>query len=182
MMNFKHFQIIMIGLLITLVLSFYSPDVVGQEKIRWYSMEEVQKLNQENPRKIFIDVYTDWCGWCKKMDQTTFKDTRIIELLNNQFYAVKLDGEGKEDIEFKDNVYKFVPRGRRGYHELAAVLMNGKLSYPTTVYLDENLNLIQPIPGYMTVDKLEPILIFLGEGHYKNQTWQEFLAGNYPQN
>ena len=83
---------------------------------------------------------------------------------------------------FKDKVFKFVPQGRRGYHELAAAMMNGKLSYPTTVYLDEQLNVIQPIPGYMTVDNLEPILIFLGENYYKKQTWQEFLTQNYSTN
>lgn len=178
----KRFQVLLAGILITIILSSYSPNVVGQEEIQWYSIEEVEKLARENPKKIFVDVYTDWCGWCKKMDQTTFQDPTIIEYLNEDFYAVKLDGEAKEDITFKDNVYKFVPQGRRGYHELAAALMNGKLSYPTTVYLDENLNMIQPIPGYMTVDKLEPILIFLGENHYKNQSWKDFLAGNYSQN
>ncbi len=179
----KKYQVFVAGLLIAILIHLQAPQVMAQEKIKWHTMEEVQQLSQDDPRKIFIDVYTDWCGWCKKMDATTFQDPGIIEHLNSNFYAVKLDGEGKEDIEFKDKVYKYVPQGKRGYHELAAVLMNGKLSYPTTVYLDENLNLIQPIPGYMTVENLEPILKFLGEDHYKNQTWQEFLAaGNYSKN
>ena len=178
----KRIQLITIGFLLTLIINFNSLDVIGQEKIKWHTIEEVEKLSREDPRKIFIDVFTDWCGWCKKMDATTFKDPKIIKILNEDFYAVKLDGEGHEAIVFKDKEYKFVPQGRNGYHELAAALMNGKLSYPTTVYLDENLNMIQPIPGYMRVEDLEPILIFLGKDHYKNQTWKDFLAQSYSNN
>jgi len=95
---------------------------------------------------------------------------------------VKLDGEGQENINFKDKDYKFIPQGRKGYHELAATLMNGKLSYPTTVYLDENLNMLQPIPGYMKVEDLEPILIYLGQDYYKNVSWKDFIAQNKSNN
>jgi len=178
----KWFKLFTLGLVLALVLNLYSSDVMGQESINWYSIEEVQQLARNEPRKVFVDVYTDWCGWCKKMDATTFKDPKIAKQLNTKFYAVKLDGEGLEKIVFKDKEYKFVPQGRKGYHELAAILMNGKMSYPTTVYLDENLNLIQPLPGYLTVEKLEPILIFLGEDYYKKKSWEEFLAQNYTQN
>jgi thioredoxin-related protein len=178
----KRGKAFLIGLLLVFVINFSTLESFGQEKIKWYTIEEVQKIHKENPKKIFVDVYTDWCGWCKKMDATTFQDSRIIKQLNTNFYAVKLDGEGKENITFKDKTYQYVPQGRRGYHELAAAFLNGQLSYPTTVYLDENLNLIQPIPGYLKVEDLEPILIFLGEDRYKNQTWQEFLTQNYSKN
>ena len=178
----KKAQLILIGFLLTVTINLNSLEVFGQEELKWYTIEEVEKLNAENPRKIFIDVYTDWCGWCKRMDATTYKDPRIIKILNEDFYAVKLDGEAKETIIFKDKQYNFVPQGRTGYHELAAALMQGKLSYPTTVYLDENLNLIQPIPGYLQAEDLEPILIFLGKNYFKNQTWQDFLTKNYSNN
>ncbi|MFC2124146.1 thioredoxin family protein [Bacteroidota bacterium] len=178
----KRLQLFTLGIILALAIDLYSYQVYAQDQINWHSIEEVQNLAKNEPRMVFVDVYTDWCGWCKKMDATTFKDPKIIKQLNKNFYAVKLDGEGLETITFKDKPYKFVPQGRKGYHELAAVLMNGKMSYPTTVYLDEGLNLIQPIAGYMTVESLEPILIFLGEAHYKNKTWEEFLAQNYTQN
>jgi len=178
----KKIQIFLAGIILVFVISIISLDASGQDKIKWYTIEEVQELNINNPKKVFIDVYTDWCGWCKKMDATTFQDPKIVKLLNEDFYAVKLDGEGQENINFKDKDYKFIPQGRKGYHELAATLMNGKLSYPTTVYLDENLNMLQPIPGYMKVEDLEPILIYLGQDYYKNVSWKDFIAQNKSNN
>lgn len=178
----KRIELFLVGFILALTINLNTLDAFGQVELKWYTIEEVQKLNAENPRKIFIDVYTDWCGWCKKMDATTFQDPRIVKILNEDYYAVKLDGEGKETILFKDKEYNFVPQGRNGYHELAAILLNGKLSYPTTVYLDENLNMIQPIAGYLKVHELEPILFFFGKDHYKNQSWQDFLTKNYSSN
>ena len=178
----KRGKVLLIGFFLAIFINFSSLETFGQEKIKWYTIEQVQELSVNNPKKIFVDVYTDWCGWCKKMDATTFQDPKIIKQLNDNFYAVKLNAEGKEDIQFKNRVYKFVAQGQRGYHELAAAFLQGKLSYPTTVYLDESLNLIQPIPGYLEGKDLEPILIFLGENRYKNQTWQDFLAQNYSKN
>jgi thiol:disulfide interchange protein len=81
----KRIQLIIVGFVLALVINLSTLDAVSQEKIKWYTIEEVQKLNQENPKKIFIDVYTDWCGWCKKMDATTFQDPKIIKLLNEDF-------------------------------------------------------------------------------------------------
>ncbi len=175
-------RIVIFSFVLTIALDVYSLDAFSQDKIQWYSIEQAEKLNEKNPKKIFIDVYTDWCGWCKRMDATTYQDPKIIQLLNNDFYSVRLNAEQKNDIEFKNKSYKYIANGSSGYNELAAVLLNGQLSFPTTVYLDENLNEIQPIPGYLTADKLEPILQFLGKDFYKKQTWEQFLATNYHNN
>ena len=146
------------------------------ELVKWYTIEEVQDLVKNEPRKIYIDMYTDWCGWCKVMDKKTFTDESVAEHLNTNFYAVKFDAEGKDNVSFKDQTFKFVAQGSRGYHELAAALMQGKMSYPTSVFLDENLNIIAPLPGYQKPEQLNPILEFIGENHYKTTNYEQFLA------
>ncbi len=143
-------------------------------KVNWLSFEEAVEKAKTAPKKVFIDVYTDWCGWCKVMDKKTFSEARIAKYLNENFYPVKLDGEYEEDIEFKGNTFKFVASGRRGYHQLAAALLKNKLSYPTVVFLDEDFNLIQPLPGYQKAPDFDRIIKYIGGDHFKDQSWKEF--------
>ena len=143
-------------------------------KVNWLTFEEALEKSKIEKRKIFIDVYTDWCGWCKVMDKKTFSEANIASYLNENYYPVKLDGEQKEDITFRNHTFKFVPNGRRGYHELAAWLLQGKLSYPTVVFLDEDFNLIQPLPGYREPKDFHPILTFFGEDQHKSMAWKDY--------
>ena len=123
--------------------------------ITWLSWEEATEAMAEEPRMMFIDVYTEWCGWCKRMDANTFTDPAVIEYMNDNFYAVKFDAEGREDADFKGRtlVYR-ADVGRRGVHELAYVLLNGRLGYPSFVYLDQEQNSVKVSPGYKTPDVL----------------------------
>ncbi len=171
-------RIIWIGfsiLIFTGITSFKVVEKEEESKVKWHSIEEVQELLKTEKRKVYIDIYTDWCGWCKVMDKKTFTNDDIAELLNTKFYAVKLDGEGKEDINFRNHTFKFVAQGRNGYHELAAALLQGKMSYPTSVFLDENLNVLTPLPGYQTPEKLEPILTFIGDDIYKSKSYEDYI-------
>ncbi len=131
---------------------------------------------KEEPRKVFVDVYTNWCGWCKKMDATTFKDPKIIRYLSENYYSIKFNAEVKESIVFKGKEYKYIASGRRGYNELAAYLLNGRLSYPTTVYLDEELNVLTAVPGFKRTNDLNKILNFFGGDYFKTMDWATFAA------
>jgi thioredoxin-related protein len=142
--------------------------------VKWLTFEEALQKSKAEKRPIFIDVYTDWCGWCKVMDKNTFSDPEVATLLNEKFYAVKFNGEQKEDVVFDGNTFKFVPSGRTGYHELAAALLNNQLSYPTVVFLDEEFRMIQPLPGYRKAPEFHKIAQFIGEGFYKTVKWDEW--------
>lgn len=93
--------------IITTLLTL-STSLIAQHSgpVQWLSIDEAYKKYEENPKPIFIDVYTDWCGWCKRMDATTFQDMEIANYLNTYFYPVKLDAETKEKINFKGRVYE----------------------------------------------------------------------------
>lgn len=151
-----------------------TPGAADKASIEWLTFEQAVERMEKEPRKIMIDVYTDWCGWCKKMDASTMVDPTIVQIIGEQYYAVKMDGEYKKDIEFKGRTYKFVAQGRRGYHELPAELMAGKMSYPTLVFLDEDFGIIQPLPGFQQARQLEPILSYFGGDFYKNTAWDQF--------
>ncbi|NJK95139.1 MAG: DUF255 domain-containing protein [Bacteroidales bacterium] len=69
-------------------------------KVKWYTIEQVVELQKKEPKKILIDVYTDWCGWCKKMDAETFDHPIIAEYINKYYYPVKFNAESKEPVDF----------------------------------------------------------------------------------
>jgi thioredoxin-related protein len=146
--------------------------------VKWMSFEEAVEKSQKEKKKIFIDVYTDWCGWCKVMDKKTFSHPEVAKILNEEFYAVKFNAEQKEDITFQGHTFKFIPSGRNGYHQLAAALLNNQLSYPTVVFLDEEFKMIQPLPGYQEAPEFHKIIQFIGEDHYKTVTWKDW-QGTY---
>jgi len=158
--------------LINLILALYAINLNAQ--VHWYTIEEALEKNKKEPRKIIIDVYTDWCGWCKVMEKNTFNNLIIAEYLNKKFYPVKFNAEQKEDIKIGDKVFKYVSSGMRGYHELAAALLQGQLSYPSIVFLDENLGLIYISRGYVQAPQFDMISKYIGENHYKNIKWEEF--------
>lgn len=146
------------------------------QQVNWVSWDEAVALtkNEGNTKKVFIDVYTDWCGWCKKMDKDTFQNPQVAAYMNENFHMVKMDAEGKEPIEYNGKTFKFVPSGRRGYHELAAALLNGRMSYPTVVFMDEDLNMLSPVPGYQKVEPFMQIARYFGDNIYKTQDWKTY--------
>jgi thioredoxin-related protein len=143
-------------------------------EITWYTWEDAIELNKTTNKKVIVDLYTDWCGWCKKMDRETFKDPQVAAYIAENFIAVKLDGEHKESITYKAHEFKFVDRGRRGYHELAYSLLEGKMSYPTFVFLDENEERIMISPGYKDAKAMLKQLVYIADEHYKTKKFQDF--------
>ena len=160
---------------LSIIISFFLMNAcISQEQINWVNWDQAQSLMKKQKRKVMVDIYTDWCGWCKRMDASTFQDPRIVKYLNKYYYAVKFNAEQKEEINFKSKMFKFIAIGRRGVHELAIEITNGQLSYPTFVFMDEDFNTIQPLPGYQDADTFEVISNYFGGNHYKTTPYQNF--------
>ncbi|MCY7358625.1 MAG: DUF255 domain-containing protein [Rudanella sp.] len=147
----------------------------ADKKIKWMTIEEAFAASQKKPKKIFIDVYTDWCGWCKVMDRNTFTNPVIADYMNENYYSVKLNAEGKEDITLGARTYKTIGN----VHELAATLLKGQMSYPTVVFLNEKLELIQPVPGYQEPRSFHQITTYFAGNHNTKEDFEKFKAGTY---
>jgi thioredoxin-related protein len=175
-MNKKLFSTSLFILAFSLLAQF--PLQAQDKKINWVTIEQAQELHKKNPKKIFVDIYTDWCSWCKRMDAETFTHPVIVDYINENFYAVKLNAEQKEPIVFKGVKYENERADqRRGAHNFAIAILQGRMSYPSVAFFDENLGLIYALPGFRTPLRMEPVLVFFNEDIYKsNPNLDEFSA------
>lgn len=166
-------------IILTTVSSFYAfrtqPEPVEGDGVKWYTWEEAIELSKENPKKIVIDMYTDWCGWCKVMDKKTFSNKKVAAYMNENFYPVKFNAEQKEEIEYNGHTFKFIAQGRRGVHELAYSLLNGRLGYPALVYLSEKMERITISPGFKEAPDMMKELRFIADDIYAEKTWEDYL-------
>lgn len=181
--------------IIVLALLLITTGAIAQQsaKINWMTWDEMitQRDKDSVKKKIFIDFYTGWCGWCKKMDATTFADPNIATYMNQNFYPVKFDAEGRDTIVFNNHNFTtsdtssvlppLNPRARNKFHWFAYSLLEGKLSYPSYVMLDENFTRLMIWNGYKQQDALIGILVFFGTDQYKyyhnflNEQWRKSL-------
>lgn len=128
-------------------------------ELAWNKIQNLEKLQQESPKKVLVDVYTDWCRWCKVMDQKTFTDPALKQFLQKEYHLVKLNGEDPSTILFKGQNFSFVKGGRRGYNQLAATLLQGNLAYPSFVVLNEQLEVEEVIRGYKNAEAFQAALM-----------------------
>lgn len=161
------------------LLSFTTTE--KEKGIKWMTLNEALAAQEKNPKKIFIDAYTSWCGWCIKMDKETFSNPDVIEYMNENYYAVKFNAEGNESVTLKGQTFtnpNYVEgkSGRNGSHEISQYF--GIRSFPTVLFLDEEANLITPIPGYKTVPQFEVLVKLFATDEYKNiqttEQWEKY--------
>ena len=164
--------------LLTTALSSFKPadtPIPNAAKINWMSFKEAYELNKKAPRKIVIDVYTDWCGWCKVMDQRTFSQPAIIDYVNAHYYAVKLNAEMNEDVTIGDHTFK----KQGNAHELAVSLLKGQMGYPTTVFMNEKMEVIQPISGFLEPRMFHQVITYFGGDFQTKEKFDDFKTGTY---
>lgn len=166
---------------VTLVLLLaISPVAMAQEGssgVNWLTFEEAVERSKKEKRKIFIDVYTDWCGWCKVMDKKTFAEPAVARVLNEKYYPVKFNAEQRQDVTFNGTTFKFIEYGNRGTHQLAAALLNNELSYPSVVFLNEDFAILHILKGYRQAPEFHKIAEFIGGDHYKTSKMDDWEAG-----
>lgn len=165
-------------------LSFKSAPAVGAnsaagEGVEWITFAEAEKRAAKDNKLLLVDVYTDWCGWCKRLDSDTYSDPAVQAYIREHYHAVKFNAEQKEAIQFKGKDYPWQAGGRSGVNTLAVEMLNGRLAYPTTAFYDDKLSLISPVPGYHGPKEMLAVLKYFKEGVYKsNPNLQAYIQQN----
>ena len=160
------------------LLALISIDGIAQE-INWMSLEEAMALQNKEPKKIMMDVYTNWCGPCKMLDRNTFHNADVVDYVNKNYYAVKFNAEGNDVVTFKGNTFSNpnynaeLANRRNSQHQLAQYFQ--VTAYPTIVFMDEKAEVIAPIRGYQTPPQLELYLkLFKNDDHKEINTQEKF--------
>jgi len=143
---------------------------VDSGRVEWKTFEEAIKSARASGKLVVVDVYTTWCGWCKKMDKNTYANEKVVDYLNRHFEAVKLNAESNRRHEFQGKSYT--------ERELAKGF--GASGYPTTVFLSADEKFITAVPGYMDAKTFLLILEYIKDEQYQNVSWKDFVKSREP--
>ncbi|MCU7496620.1 MAG: DUF255 domain-containing protein [Ignavibacteria bacterium] len=151
--------------------AFYSAGgtrrAAGDEEVKWTDFNKGLEFSKSQNRKVIIDVYTDWCSWCKKMDASTYKNSEVAKYISENFIAIKLNAESTKEVSFMG----------QNYTEQQLAHGFGVTGFPSTIFFDENQQPITVVPGYLDEKQFLTILKFINEGAYKNQSFEEYMKG-----
>lgn len=175
----KNILIIAIFALTAFAFTDKNTIVIAEEatEINWMTFEEALSAQKKNPKKIFVDAYTVWCGPCKMLDKNTFSNADVVEYINENYYAVKFNAQGNKKINFKGKEYtnpSYDPKKankRNSSHQLASFFRIN--AYPTMLFLDEEATFLTPVKGYKTPQQLELYLKLFATDAYKNLKTKE---------
>ncbi|MCX8081452.1 MAG: DUF255 domain-containing protein [Bacteroidia bacterium] len=142
--------------------------------VNWLTFKEAQEKNKVLPKPFLVDIYTDWCGWCKVMMRTTYSNPGLASYINQNFYPVKFNAESKDTIEFDGKLYKPTSLLGRAPHELAIFFLGTNLSYPSTVFMTNQFQYRMLSQGYLKENEIEPFLVFFTENAWRNVPFEEF--------
>lgn len=164
-------------ILVVVLASFKPIPTDDTTKINWITIEEAIELQKTAPKKIIMDVYTNWCGPCKMLDKNTFQNVDVANYVNDHFYAVKFNAEGNTSVTYKDKTFRnpdydaTKANRRNSSHEFSRYL--NVRAYPTMVFFDEEANYITPVTGYLKPQQLEVYLKLFQSDKHKEMTTQE---------
>ena len=151
------------------------------QEINWVSLDEALKLQKKEPKKIIMDVYTNWCGPCKLLDKNTFHNKDVVDYVNKHYYAVKFNGEGNEVVKYSGKTFSNanynpdLANRRNSVHDLTRFLKVN--AYPTIVFFNDDSAVLTAVKGYQNPQQLELYLkMFKNNDHKDLKTQADFNA------
>lgn len=153
-------------------------NMLQAQKIEWKTIEQAAKTDSKSNAKLyFIDFYTSWCGWCKKMDRETFTHPVVAKILNTYYIPVKFDAESNTEFTWKGTKYgntASMPGSRPGTHSFAKAALGAKMGFPSFGLFNSDQSRLTIIQGYQSADDLIQMLWYFASGDHKRYTFERY--------
>ncbi|MBK7869858.1 MAG: DUF255 domain-containing protein [Saprospiraceae bacterium] len=144
-----------------ILICFLLPHLMEAQSLSYHQFEQIDSLSLIEKRPVAVFIYTDWCRYCKNMEQKTFQNTEVINKLNKKFYFISLNAEEERLIIFRGHPFQYKPNGKStGIHALAEALgaVDNKISYPTFCILNTDYEIIFQYDAYLNAKNMITIL------------------------
>ncbi len=148
----------------------------GKRQIEWTTIENASKM-KDNTKLYFVDFYTNWCGWCKRMDKDVFTDSTVIKLMSRFYVPVKFNAEGNSEFVWKGTKYvgtPVPPNGRPTLHSFTRSMLGSQLGFPSFVIYSKNQSTLNIIQGYQPAEDLVKILWYFASGDYNKYNYEKY--------
>lgn len=169
-------------LLLMLALSCLFCGGLSAQSVNWKTIEQASKVDTHNNAKLyFVDFYTSWCGWCKKMDRETFANPTVAKILNTYYIPVKFDAEGSSEFTWAGSKYANTPTapgGRPSTHNFAKKVLGARIGFPSFGIFKSNQQQITVLQGYQTAEDFVVVLWYFASGdnaRYNFETYQKIF-------
>jgi thioredoxin-related protein len=152
--------------------------VTETPQIQWISWETLDEKMKHEPKKIFIDVYTDWCIQCKRMDKKTFTNPDVVKYINKNFYALKFNAESLDTLYFKGEMFiNPNPTKKYSLHNLTNEIakQNNMVAFPTMVFMDEQYRYLMKKASFLEVNDFLLDAKYFGDNIYLSQPYQKYI-------
>lgn len=153
------------GLILLAGLSLGAPRLSAE--IKWTSFENGLTRAHKEKKPILMDVYTDWCRWCKVMDSKTYSQKEIEGLISKRFVPVRMNGESKKKVVYQEQQYEEGALGKK----------LGVRGFPTTIFFDRDGNMIGAQAGYIEAPDFLKMLKYIESGAYRKTSFEQFTKG-----
>lgn len=176
-------RIIFCVITISFCFQLFSQQTTENKPITWLTFEEGMAKSAIDRKPLFIDVYTDWCSWCKVMMTEAFIDPAIVNYLNSNYLPVRFNAESSTPVNFSNKTFVDTIISNKHIHQLAIALLDARPAYPTLVYITRDGKKFA-VPGYQKAPGLLPYLVYYNEGIYNskvtNTQFKDQFAEVYP--
>ena len=148
------------------------------QQVEWKTIEQAAKTDTKtNAKLFFVDFYTSWCGWCKKMDKETFSNPVVAKILNTYYIPVKFNAEGTSEFTWKDNKYSAsatAPGGKQGTHSFAKAVLGTRMGFPSFGIFNSDQSKLTIIQGYQNAEDFIIILWYFASGDNNRYAFDKY--------